>query len=119
MSSVFHVTLIIGIIAICAVFPVLLSRRRSKIIWWDYAYPFLGALLWFILKSFDVGGKISMSNFLIEMFLILLVSIAVPWLRFAMTFAKAGIFSAISFFLTFLPIAVTIGLRLTVPLLPE
>jgi len=119
MKTAGYVVFIFSIVVVSTVTPLILSRQKYRITWWDYTFPVIGVPLWYVLQGFHVGDKVSMTNFIIELFLILLVSITVPWIRFVMTFARAKFVSTISFFLTFLPVVVTIGLRFTVPLLPE
>ncbi len=120
MTIMFPIILLVLLsIAMSAVTPLILSRQRYRVTWWDYVFPFLGILFWFILRACDVGDDVSMINFIIEMTLILLVSAITPWLRFALRYAKTRLVSTFSFFLTFLPIGVAICLRLTLPLLPE
>ncbi len=96
-----------------------LAKQRIKITWWDYTYPFLGIPLWITLQSLGFGNTVSMSNFVIEIFWIVLVSISIPWIRFAGSFNSQKLFTYGTFLLTFLPVLVTIYLRSTMPLLPE
>ncbi|MBI4687860.1 MAG: hypothetical protein HY756_08805 [Nitrospirae bacterium] len=95
------------------------ARYPFKAIWWDYIFPFLGIPMWFIMQALDAGSHISKSNFIIEIFIILMFSITAPWLRFAITYMKAGAAPYISFLLTLVPLAATILLRLVMPSLPE
>ena len=116
--SVYVVT-IFSIVVVSIVTPLLLTKQRFQLAWWDYTSPFLGIPLWFMLRGFHVGGGISESNIIIEVFLVLMGAIFVPWLRFFLSFNKANALAHFSFFLTFVPAALPIFLRLTMPLLPE
>ncbi|MEK6672110.1 MAG: hypothetical protein AABY42_01355 [Nitrospirota bacterium] len=119
MNTAVYVVFIFSIVVVSVVTPLILSRQRLKFTWWDYASPFLGIPLWFILRAFNIGGSVSESNFIIEIFLVLIAAITVPWLRFFLTFGKARFFIYASFFLTLVPSAVTLCLRLAMPVLPE
>jgi hypothetical protein len=119
MNTAVYVVFIFSIVVVSVVTPLILSRQRLKSTWWDYASPFLGIPLWFILLAFNVGNSVSESNFIIEIFLVLIAAVAVPWMRFFLTFGRARVFLYASFFLTLVPAAVTLCLRLVMPVLPE
>ncbi len=114
-----YIVFILSIIVVSAVTPLLFSKGKMKICWWDYAFPVLGPLLWFILSWFHVGSDISNNNFLLEMFGVLMVSITVPWIRFAVLYLKSRVAPTISFVLTFAPMAMALLLRLTTSTLPD
>ncbi len=119
MKSAGYAVFILSLVAVSVVTPLILSREKYRITWWDYAFPILGVPLWYVLQAVGIGDGVSMTNFILELFLILVVSISIPWIRFVLTFSNAGVVSNISFLLTFFPLIVAISLRLTVPLLPE
>lgn len=119
MNAAVYIVFIFSIVVVSVVTPLILSRQRLKSTWWDYASPFLGIPLWFMLRAFNVGNTVSETNFIIELFLVLIAGVSVPWMRFFLTFGKARAFLYVSFFLTLLPSAVTICLRLVMPVLPE
>ena len=114
-----YVVFILSIIVVSAVTPLLFSKGKMKITWWDYAFPVMGPLLWFILSWIHVGSDISNNNFLLEMFGVLMVSITVPWIRFAFLFLKSKGALMLSFILTLAPMAMALLLRLTVSTLPD
>jgi len=117
-QNTFVVIALLTVITISMIVPILLSRNKMKVSWWDYCFPYLGAPLWFILREFDVGGAISISNLLVEMFCVLLASEAASWIRYGLTFTSSKVFRSISFFLTFLPIIMAVFIRLVMPELP-
>lgn len=114
-----YIVFILSVVVVSAVTPLLFSKGKMKISAWDYAFPILGPLLWFILSWFHVGSDISNNNFLLEMFGVLMVSITVPWVRFAVLYMKSKAAPMISFVLTFAPMAAALLLRLTTSTLPD
>jgi hypothetical protein len=114
-----YVVFILSIIVVSAVTPLLFSKGRMKISWWDYAFPVLGPLLWFVLCWLQVGSNISNNNFLLEMFGVLMVSITVPWVRFGVLYMKSKVAPIFSFILTLAPMAAALLLRLTTSTLPD
>jgi len=92
MNTAVYVVFIFSIVIAAVVTPLILSRGRLMFTWWDYVFPFIGIPLWFILRAFHIGKDVSESNFIIEIFIILIVSIAIPWLRFFLTFARNRLF---------------------------
>ena len=114
-----YVVFILSIIVVSAVTPLLFSKGKMKITWWDYAFPVLGPLLWFVLSWFHVGSDISNNNFLLEMFGVLMVSITVPWVRFGVLYMRSKVAPMISFVLTLAPMAMALLLRLTTSTLPD
>ncbi|MBI4848537.1 MAG: hypothetical protein HY808_08210 [Nitrospirae bacterium] len=119
MDTAFYIVFVLSVIVVSSITPLMLSRKRFKADWWDHIFPFVGVPVWFSMQAFDLGSRISRSNFIIETFIILIISITVPWLRFAITYMKSKSTPYILFILTLLPAAATIFLRLTMPLLPE
>ncbi len=101
-----------------ALIPPTITKTRYWVTWWDYVFPLLGMPLWFILRGFHIGDDISTTNFAFEVFFILILSVATPWMRYYLAYCKAKIVAYLSFSLTFLPILTTFLLRMTVPLLP-
>jgi hypothetical protein len=114
-----YVVFILSIIVVSAVTPLLFSKGKMKISWWDYAFPVLGPFLWLVLSWFHVGSDISNNNFLLEMFGVLMVSITVPWVRFGVLYMKSKAAPLISFGLTLAPMTVALVLRLTTSTLPD
>jgi len=114
-----YIVFILSIIVVSAVTPLLFSKGKMKLTWWDFAFPVLGPILWFVLAWFHVGSDISNNNFLLEMFGVLMVSITVPWARFALLYLKSKLAHILSFCLTFAPIAMALLLRLTTSTLPD
>ncbi len=114
-----YIVFILSIILISAVTPLLFSKGRMKITLWDYAFPVLGPVLWIVLAFLHVGSEISNNNFLLELFGVLMVSITMPWARFAVLYMKSNAGSIISFLLTLAPMATAILLRLTTGTLPD
>lgn len=119
MRAFFDIFLVLMVITISAVSSAMLSRQRARVTWWDYIYPFLGVALWFVLKEYGAGERVSGSNFLVEIFIISMASATIPWIRFAMTFIKAGFFTYISLIMTLVPAALSLLLRFIMPELPE
>ncbi len=119
MDTAIYIVFVFSVIVVSTITPLILSRHKFKAIWWDYTFPFLGIPMWFIMQAFNAGSYISKSNFIIEIFIVLMFSITAPWLRFAITYMKTGAAPYILFLLTLLPLAATILLRIVMPSLPE
>ena len=107
------------LIAVAAVPPTVMLRKIARTTWWDVTYPFTGVAAWFPLAMFNVGSTVSLSNFVVEVFWIAVVSVAVPWARWILTRFQLEQLKACSFILTFLPMVLAVVLRLTLPTLPE
>jgi hypothetical protein len=118
-QKTFDIIAILTVITICMILPIMFSRERRKITWWDYCYPYLGVPLWYLLREFGVGDSVNTSNFMVEMFSILMCSASAPWFRFALTYSKGRLVALISFILTLSPLAVAAGVRLIMPVLPS
>ncbi len=101
-----------------AMIPPIIAKARYRRTWWDYVFPLLGMPLWFVLIGFHIGDDISTTNFAFEVFFILILSVATPWIRYYLAYSQAKIVAHLSYALTFLPIITTFILRLTVPRLP-
>lgn len=114
-----YIVFILSIIVVSAVTPLLFSKGKMKISLWDYAFPILGPVLWFVLSWLHVGSAISNNNFLLEMFGVLMVSITVPWARFGIIYMKSKVTPILSFILTLAPMAMALLLRLTTSTLPD
>jgi len=114
-----YVVFILSVIVVSTITPLLFSKGKMKISWWDYAFPILGPIFWLVLSWFQVGSDISNNNFLLEMFGVLMASITVPWIRFAVLYLKSKLAPAISFILTLTPMATALLLRLTTSTLPD
>lgn len=117
-QNTFVVIAILTIITISMIVPILLRRKKMRISWWDYCFPYLGVPLWFGLREIGVGDEVSISNFLVEMFCILLASEVSSWIRFGITFMHSNLMKSISFFLTFMPMIMAIFVRMVMPELP-
>ena len=107
------------LIAVVAVPPTVMLRKIRRTTWWDYAYPFTGVAAWFPLGMSNVGSTVSLSNFVVELFWIAVVSVAVPWTCWILSRFQREQLKTWSFVLTFFPIVVAVVLRLTMPTLPE
>ena len=118
-QKTFDIIAILTVITISTVVSLMYSKKKMKITWWDYAFPYLGVPFWFILRECDVGDEASSSNFMVEMFAILLCSVSAPWLRFALTFVRGRVAGVISMLLTVSPLAVAAFVRLVTPVLPS
>lgn len=95
---------------------------RLRVHWyiWDYGVPVYGVMIWFLMESFRIGKDLaSLSNFVVEVFWILAVSIISIWLRVIFP-GKENKTSQISSIVTVsIPIITAIILRMTMPWLPE
>jgi threonine/homoserine efflux transporter RhtA len=107
------------LIAGIAGFPMLALRKRQSTTWWDYVYPFTGIIAWFPLGMSNVGSTVSLSNFVVEMFWIAVLSVVIPWGRWFISKSERKQIKALSLALTFLPIVAAVVIRLTMPTLPE
>ena len=106
-------------LTVVSMVPPVITKTRYWVTWWDYVYPFAGMPLWFFLWWLKVGEGVSTTNFAFEVFCILILSVAVPWMRYYLAYAKSRATAVISFCLTFVPIIVTVFFRFCMPLLPE
>jgi hypothetical protein len=118
-QKTFDIIAILTVITISSVVSLMISKKSTKITWWDYAFPYLGVPFWYILRECGVGGEISSSNFMVEMFAILLCSVSAPWIRLALTFIKGRAVGLISILLTVSPLAVAALMRWVTPVLPS
>lgn len=107
------------LIALVAAPPSIMLRKRQRTTRWDYTYPFTGVAAWFPLAIFGVGSTVSLSNFVIELFWIAVVSIAIPWMRLILSRFNMKQIKMLSVVLTLLPVVVAVVMRLTIPTLPE
>jgi hypothetical protein len=118
-QKTFDIIAILTVITISTVISLMYSKKKIKITWWDYAFPYLGVPFWYILRECGVGDEATSSNFMVEMFAILLCSASAPWLRFTLTFIKGRVAGMISILLTVSPLAVAAFVRLVTPVLPS
>ena len=109
--------LLILLIAGFAAFPTMTLRKHQRITWWDYVYPFAGVVAWLCLSG--VGSTVSLSNMVVEIFWIAVLSIVIPWVRWGLSKIEIKRVKALSFFLTLMPILAATVIRLTMPTLPE
>jgi len=105
------------LIAGIAIYPMLALRKHQRTTWWDYAYPFTGVIAWFSLGMSNIGSTVSLSNFVVEVFWIAVLSVVTPWGRWLLS--RKEMVQALSFLLTFLPIVAAVVIRLIMPTLPE
>lgn len=106
-------------LTVVSMVPPVITKARYWVTWWDYVYPFIGMPLWFLLWWLKVGEGVSTTNFAFEVFCILILSVAMPWMRYYLAYAKSRAAAVLSFCLTFVPIIVTFFFRFCMPLLPE
>lgn len=118
-QKTFDIIAILTVITISSVVSLMLGKKNMKITWWDYTFPYLGVPFWYILRECGLGDEVSSSNFLVEMFAILLCSVSAPWIRFALTFIQGRGVGLISACLTVLPLAVAALVRMVTPVLPS
>lgn len=119
MQKFYDLAIILIVITISVIIPIMMTKKRVKVTLWDYCFPYLGVPLWFLLRELGIGSVVNSSNFMVEMFCILVISVAVPWIRFGLTFSESQLVKKISLFLTLLPFIVAIFVRLVMPELPS
>ena len=107
------------LIAGVAIFPMSALRKSQRMAWWDWDYPFTGVVAWFPLAMSNIGSTVSLSNFVVEVFWIAVLSVVIPWGRWLLSRVERKQFETLSLFLTFLPILAAVVIRLTMPTLPE
>ena len=107
------------VIAGCSILATSLTKKYKTISKWDYLYPYLGIPLWLILITFRIGKAASLSNFVVENFWIIIVSIATPWIVYLLYRIKNTTVNLIANMLTAAPIIFTVVLRLLIETLPE
>jgi hypothetical protein len=117
-QKTFDILAILTVITLSTVVSALYCKKHMNIGWWDYAFPYLGVPFWFVLRECGVGGEATSSNFMVEMFAILLCSVSAPWLRFSLIFIKGWVVEVISALLTVSPLAVAAFVRWVMPVLP-
>jgi len=105
------------VIAAVAIYPTVALRKHQRTTWWDYVYPFTGVAAWFLLLG--VGSTATLSNFVVEVFCVAVLSALLPWVRWLLSGTGKGQIITLSFLLTFLPILAAVIMRLTMPTLPE
>ena len=105
------------LITAIAIYPMLTLQKRQRTTLWDYVYPLSGVAAWFVLSG--VGSTPSLSNFVVEVFCIFILSALLPWVRLLLPRAEKYQIGTLSFLLTFLPIVASVTMRLTMPTLPE
>lgn len=112
-----YFALLILLIAGFAAFPSMALRKHQRITLWDYLYPFTGLVAWLCLSG--VGSGASLSNLVVEIFWIAVLSVVIPWVRWGLSKIETKRVKALSFFLTLMPILAAAVIRLTMPTLPE
>lgn len=111
--------IIIAFLIVAGVPPLRLSRKLTKIHWWDYALPATGLPVWMFLVFAEVGETPSLSNLVLEVVIILIVSILVPWLRFFVLHKNENVSPVFYRIMYFVPFIVAIFIRVFMPTLPE
>jgi hypothetical protein len=101
-----------------ALVPPAITKTRYWITWWDYVYPLLTMPFWFALWKLHIGDDVSTTNFAFEVFFLLILSVATPWIRYYLAYSQKKMVVYLSNALTFLPIITTLIMRLSVPHLP-
>lgn len=109
--------LVFLLIAVVAIYPTIVLKKRQRTALWDYVYPLTGVAAWFVLSG--VGSTASISNFVVEVFCIFILSALLPWVRLLLSRVEKDQIETLSFLLTFLPIVASVTVRLTMPTLPE
>ena len=104
-------------IAAVAIYPTVALGKRQRTTWWDYVYPFTGVTVWIPLLG--VGSTATLSNFVVEVVCIAILSALLPWGRWLLPRSEKDQIKGLSFWLTFLPILTAVVMRLTMPTLPE
>ena len=94
-------------------------KRTKRLTSWDYAFPFFGIPSWMILAEYGVGNALSMANFAVEIFIVLLFSVVAPWLRYWLYNKNWQKRVNLTYLLTFSPIIFTLLLRISMPFLRE
>jgi hypothetical protein len=101
--------------------PVWALRRWRNLGPWDYIYPVSGFVVWLVLGLMEVGSLISMTNFVVELFLIGCASALIPWIRLGLArrlHAQDAPGQRWLMVLTFVPILLALILRLSLGTLP-
>jgi hypothetical protein len=107
------------LIAALGIFPYIKLQQQQAITLWDYLSLFLGLVVWFLLVTIDVGRVATLSNFVIEVVVVVVISVAIPWLRWALSVRNRPVNAKWSFVLTLLPVLSSLVIRLLMPSLPE
>ena len=66
--------IIIAFLIAVGIPPIRLSRKFIKIHWWDYALPAIGLPVWIFLTFAEIGETASLSNMVIEVIIVLVIS---------------------------------------------
>ena len=96
-----------------------LTKKYGNLSWWDVLYPYTGIPVWFALTSLGIGATPTLSNFVVEVILISIVSIAAPWLALFSYRTKNKNAVSAARLLSFLPVVFSIVIRLLLKSLPE
>ncbi len=107
------------LIAALGIFPYVRLQQRQTITLWDYLSLFGGIAAWFLLVTAGIGRVATLSNFIIEAFAVVVISVIIPWLRWGASLRKRPFDARWSFVLTLLPILTALVIRLFMPSLPE
>lgn len=107
------------LIASVAIFPMLALQKRQRVTRWDWVYPFTGVVAWVPIAVARIGSTVSLSNFVVEVFWIGILSAAIPWVRLFLSRIEGQWVKRSSDLLTLLPMIAAVIIRLTMPTLPE
>ena len=102
-----------------ALVPPIITKTRYWVTYWDYVYPLLTMPFWLALWKLHIGGDVTTTNFAFEVFFLLILSVATPWVRYYLAYSNAKIVAYLSNAITFLPLITTFVMRLTMPQLPS
>jgi hypothetical protein len=110
---------IIAFLIFVGIPPIRLSKKYIEIHWWDYALPAIGLPVWIFLTFVEVGKTASLSNMVIEVFIVLAISVIIPWARYLILYLNKNVASVIYQIMYLIPFAVAILIRMYMPTLPE
>ena len=67
----------------------------------------------------EVGRTASLSNMVIEVFIVLAISVIIPWARYLILYLNKNVVSVIYQIMYLIPFATAIFVRMYMPTLPE
>ena len=111
--------IIIALLIAVGIPPVRLSRKFIKIHWWDYALPAIGLPVWIFLTFAEIGETASLSNMVIEVIIVLVISVVIPWARYMILYSNKNFAAVIYQIMYLIPFAVALLVRMYMPTLPE
>lgn len=107
------------LIAALGIYPYVRLQQRQTITLWDYLSLFGGMAAWFLLVAVGIGRVATLSNFVVESFVVAVISVIIPWLRWGVSLRKRPLEGRWSLVLTLLPLFAALVIRLSMPSLPE